>query len=226
MVMIGKLQNNQKASYQKKKLFKLFFLFIKYKYMNHQEQKYWSDFYKNFNLLQPSDFCIFIKNFLRNIINTDKKQLLLDIGCGNGRDSKYLSDMFDVTGIDISCLPSGIENCKFYIADMIEYDKTKYDIIYSRFTFHSITDQQQMNLLKSIKKQNTILCIETRSIKDKETFRVHGNTHFRNLTDIENLKKMLSENGFQILYIEEKRGIAIFNEEDPICIRVICKKTH
>lgn len=197
--------------------------------MNDNENIYWNNFYKNFNYIEPSSFAIFILEYLQllNIAQSNKKFKILDLGCGNGRDSYYLSKKYNVIGIDISNKPQADElndilNCEFVLGDMITYDKTDFNLIYSRFTFHSITDEQQENLIKSIK-PNTILCIETRSIKGLNTFRLHGDSHYRNLTDIDKLKELLFKYNFEISYIVESDGLAIYKSENPICIRVICK---
>ena len=186
--------------------------------MNNIEQSYWTSFYKDFSLVKPSSFAIFILNYFKEY----KYLKLLDTGCGNGRDSYFLSTKFDVTGIDKSNKPKSKLNCNFVLDDMISYDKSNFDIIYSRFSFHSISDELQIKFLKSIKK-NSYLCIETRSDKGKDTNRIFGDCHYRNLTNIDYLKKILNENNFKILYIDESDNFAIYKYENPICIRVICK---
>lgn len=185
--------------------------------MNKDQVNYWNDFYKKFNLKKPSDFAVFINNYF------DSNKKLLDAGCGNGRDSLYLSKKFKVTGIDKSTKMESIENCNFELADFISYDKKDFDIIYSRFTFHSITNEDHQKFLESIQ-PNTYLCIETRSDKGINEFRHHGNDHYRNLTNIDYLKKLLKKNNFSIELIEENQGFAIYKNEDPTCIRVISKK--
>ena len=186
--------------------------------MNNEEVDYWKNFYKNYKNAEPSDFAKFISNYF-----TKNKLKLLDVGCGNGRDSYFLSYKYNVTGIDKSTKPEDKENCEFIQGDMVTFDKSDYDIIYSRFTFHSIPDQLQEDLVKTIK-PNTYLCIETRSDKGLNTHRVHGDTHYRNLTNIDKLKALLEKYNFEILFILESDGVAIYKEEDPVCIRVICKK--
>ena len=59
--------------------------------------KFWDNFYKNFNLRKPTSFGKFVnKNFIR------KKKNLLEVGCGNGRDSFYLSKKVKIISIDKS----------------------------------------------------------------------------------------------------------------------------
>jgi tellurite methyltransferase len=187
--------------------------------MNEIENVYWNDFYKKFNDKTPSAFSIFILEYLKKHNDNFK---ILDVGCGTGKDSYLLSSEHSVTGIDISNQPINNQNCNFVCGDMIKFDKSPYNLIYSRFTLHSITDKQQDDLIKSIS-QDTLLCIETRSNKGENSFRVHGDNHYRNLTCIDKLKNLLNKYNFKILFITESTGVAIYKNEDPICIRVICK---
>lgn len=187
--------------------------------MNINEQNYWKEIYTQKTIpIQHSGFALFIYNYFKN-----KTFNILDCGCGNGRDSYYLSLYNKVHGIDTSNKPEDKENCSFEIADFCNYDKRDYNLIYSRFTFHSISNLQQEIFLESIHK-DTYLCIETRSNKSINITKEYGDNHYRNYTDIEYLVKLLKKYNFNIIYIEENSGFAKFKNEDPICIRVICKK--
>lgn len=97
-------------------------------------------------------------------------------------------------------------------------------MIYSRFTFHSITNEDQCTFLNSITIPGTFLCIETRSDKGENSFRHHGDDHYRNFTNIDYLTNLLIRYNFNILYLKESNNLAIYKTEDPICIRVICIK--
>jgi hypothetical protein len=185
---------------------------------------YWNNFYGNLHngeLSDPSDFCIFVMNYFendQNIIN------VMDAGCGNGRDSYTLAKRYTVTGIDNSgYTPIDVKNCIFKHGDFIEYDKTEFDLIYSRFTFHSITNSQHEVFLKSIKK-NTYLCIETRSDKSSNKDTYYGDSHYRNNTNLKYLENLLKNCDFEIMFIEEGLNMAIYKNENPYCIRSISKK--
>ncbi len=185
--------------------------------------KYWDNFYKkNINFLnEPSNFCIFIMNYFKDYDDL----YILDAGCGNGRDSYYLSKKYNVFGIDISL--KNLENnkkCSFIKSNFCTYNKDNFSLIYSRFTFHSISNKDQEIFLNSINKSGTFLCIETRSDKDINSKRIFGDNHYRNFTNFNYLKKLLEKNNFKILYIKEDKNFAIYKEENPICIRVICIK--
>ena len=185
--------------------------------------KYWDNFYKkNINFLnKPSKFCIFIMNYFKDYNNF----YILDAGCGNGRDSYYLTNKYKVLGIDISLGKlENNEKCKFIKGNFCTYDKDIFNLIYSRFTFHSISNRDQEIFLNSINKSGTYLCIETRSDKDINSKRIFGDNHYRNFTNFDYLEKLLKKNNFEILYSEENNNLALYKEENPICIRVICKK--
>ena len=188
--------------------------------MNSNEIMYWSNFYKNFNESKPSNFALFIVDYFDDF---DVPLRILDVGCGNGRDSYFLSSKYTTTGIDISIVPTNTNaNLQFIQGNMTSIDKTPYNVIYSRFTFHSITNEQQEELVKSIA-PNTFLCIETRSSKDLEEFRVFGDTHYRNLTNMDYLLNLLYKYNFTILFSSESKNVAIYKDENPTCIRIICK---
>lgn len=186
------------------------------------EQKYWNDFYKKFDLSESSNFSKYILNYFSQ--KNDKNLKLLDSGCGNGRDSYFLSYKFYVTGVDNAFKPENKKNCNFVLDNFISYNKDNFDIIYSRFSFHSITNEEHSKFLKSITKPNTYLCIETRSDRDIKNKRFHGDEHYRNFTNLEYLMNLLKEHNFKILFSVESNGFSIYKEEDPVCIRVICRK--
>ena len=74
---------------------------------------YWNNFYSNVHELplEPSDFAFYTVKFLQGLAEKNSYKNILDIGCGNGRDSYFLSSQgYTVTAID-SC--SKIEVDKF-----------------------------------------------------------------------------------------------------------------
>ena len=179
----------------------------------------WENFYKSFDHLLPSNFCLFVQDFFK-----DQHLNVIDCGCGNGRDSYELSKHHQVTGVDLAGSNVSTETCSFIKDNFCTIDKSPYDLIYSRFTFHSIKNEDHLIFLNSIQKKGTYLCIETRSDKGIDSFRYHGNDHFRNFTNLEYLKDLLEQTHFHILYIHESDNLAVYKSENPICIRVICVK--
>ncbi len=181
---------------------------------------YWNRFYKTNNNITSSDFCNFVIDYFKNknILN------IIDCGCGSGRDSYALSNIANVDAID-NCgfLPNNVNNVTFYNDDFVTINKSKYDLIYSRFTFHSITNEQHISFLDTIN-VNSYLAIEARSKKDENNYVFYGKTHYRNYIDIDYLKNILTLKNFEIIYIMEDINFAKYKDENPICIRVLCKK--
>ena len=106
----------------------------------------------------------------------------------------------------------------------IEKIKDEFNLIYSRFTFHSITDEQQVEFLSSITRKGTFICIECRSDKDVDTVREHGDDHFRNFVNFERLHDLLESMNFTVLDSAEGTGFAPYKSEDPVCVRFIAEK--
>jgi len=188
--------------------------------MDSSDKEYWEKFYSNNNNIDCSNFCNFVMNYFKdkNIVN------VLDCGCGNGRDSYALSNSYKVDAVD-NCgfLPTNKNNVNFSTDDFVTIDKSKYDLIYSRFTFHSITNDQHMSFLDTIN-VNSYLVIETRSKRGENDHVFHGKTHYRNYTDLSYLKDVLTLKKFEIMFILEDVNLAKYKNENPVCIRVICKK--
>ena len=153
--------------------------------------KYWLDFYNSnkLNNNECSNFCSFIIDFFKNNSDNNDNNIkhILDAGCGNGRDSLFLSKFYKVTAMD-NCgfTIENTENLNYINDSFISINKDNYDLIYSRFTFHSINNHEHQQFLASIK-DNTYLAIETRSIIGSELNEYYGKTHYRNYTDVEYL---------------------------------------
>lgn len=185
------------------------------------DSEYWKLFYsKNSNdkrLLDPSLFCKFILDHFKNSKNLN----ILDAGCGTGRDAMELAKTHNVVGVDL-IQHTDNQNFTFEQADFCTFNKENFDVIYSRFTYHTISNVQQDIFLDSIKHKTT-LCMEFRSDKSQDILLHFGKTHFRNFINLEHFKNKI-KNRFEIIYLKEDKGFAPFGEEDPICIRTILRK--
>ncbi len=207
-----------------------------------KDKQYWDNYYsKNPPINYPSKFAEDIISYL------DKGKSIVDLGCGNGRDSlHFMNNGLYVIGVDGS--EAAIYNLKmkhgynnninFVCGDFVHsgsiYNK-KYSYFYSRFSLHAINDEKQHILLENIYKhleEGGYLFIEVRSIRDdiygkgKEVGRnaFIFNEHYRRFIVKEELVSELNKLGFNIILAEEKKGFAPFNNEDPIVLRVIAKK--
>ena len=198
--------------------------------------RYWDEYYKKDAAPSfPSPFASYVANKLRT------KQNILEIGCGNGRDSKFFSSKgHHVTGLDRS--GKAIELCKslysdepiefFFgeVTDITKINKKKYDLIYSRFVVHAMSINEELEMLKTsyqLLNNNGQFFIECRSINDplsntgeilSHTERIEG--HYRRFIILEELKQRLIQVGFEIIEAIESNGLANLGEEDPVVIRV------
>ena len=201
---------------------------------------HWDEYYKRDNIPSfPSPFAKYVGNKLGT------KQTILEIGCGNGRDSKFFETQgHQVTGLDRS--GEAIELCKklysyksleFFsgtIADIAKINKKKFDLIYSRFVFHAMSLSEEIEILQTsyqLLNKDGQFFIECRSINDplshkgeilSQTERIDG--HYRRFIIIEEFKQRLIQAGFAITKTTESNGLARFEEEDPVVIRVCAIK--
>ena len=197
---------------------------------------HWDEYYKKDNAPSfPSPFAEYVASTLST------QQNILEIGCGNGRDSKYFSSKgHHVTGLDRSS--TAIELCKnIYSDESIEFffgtitdiaiiSEKKYDLIYARFVIHTMSLKEEVEMLTisyKLLNKNGQFFVECRSINDplsqkgeklSQTERIDG--HYRRFIILEELKKRLSQVGFEVTKTIESNGLAEFEEEDPVVIRV------
>ena len=206
---------------------------------------YWNQYYKkNSEISKPSLFALFVrKNYLKE--NTS----LLDLGCGNGRDSLYFAGQgLKVTAVDASdyaineLAQRNIPNAEFICEDFVKTSliySRQYDYCYSRFSLHAINAAQEDLLLTNVKKSLKPagkFFIEVRSVNDplfgkgapvltergeviKNCF-VY-NEHFRRFIDKKELEEALLSKDYKIEYSEEKTGFAPFGKENPPIIRIV-----
>lgn len=206
----------------------------------------WDSFYgklerePNDALNVPSDFA----KYLTEII--DEKNIILDIGAGQGRDSKYFATLGHcVIAVDQSLASVeiisgfGHPNLKGVQIDisskkdletlrgLIFRERSLESIsllIYCRFLAHAIDRSVLMQLIQfaeEIMLPNELIVFEHRAMpSEKYTF----NEHFRKPIRNEEFITFLNSKFFQVLYEIESFGLAIYGEEDPLIARLIVKR--
>ena len=202
-------------------------------------ENYWDNYYSKKKYQTQSNFAEFIA---LHYFEKDKLQLC-DIGCGNGRDSIYFhSKGVEVTGVDlakdeIDYLNKSYPKIDFICADISNLNTNKkYDIIYSRFSLHSIDKEKEKNLLIWISNSllhNGLVCIECRGLKNElygKGLKIEGEEHiyfyedhYRRFIDYEKLITELNHLGFIIEYSEESTGFSPTKLEDQTFIRIIAR---
>lgn len=201
---------------------------------------HWDEYYKGKELIfEPSDFAVSVsKEF-------DQHVSILEIGCGNGRDSAY----FAKSGNKVTALDPSIEainlcrtkhknkSIQFRISKLPEMESScslTFDVVYSRFCFHAMTDEEEIDNLRAaykVLKPNGRIFIECRSINDplarkgevlSPTERIYG--HYRRFIVMDEMKKRLENVGFKIYRAIESNNLAVLGDENPVVIRVYARK--
>jgi len=100
-----------------------------------------------------------------------------------------------------------------------------FDIIYCRFILHCFPEDIEDHILNSaynLLNNNGLLCIETRS--DKGNLLTCSGDHYRRLINSTGLSNKLIQLGFTVLYLGENDNWSVYNNNNPILIRLVCKK--
>lgn len=207
------------------------------------DKNYWKAIYsKQSEGEQPSLFA----KYIVETIDVENKSII-ELGCGNGRDAIFFANAnAHVTAIDqcdniIELLNhrfQKIDNLCFKCEDFTCLDNnTKYDLIYSRFTLHSISKKQENDVVIWAHRNlnpNGKLCIEVRGQKN-EIYQVGTpvegepdafilNDHYRRFIHFETLCNELKKLGFSLDFAKEQKGFAPYNGTDETYIRVIATK--
>lgn len=177
-------------------------------------KEYWEGFYANNldDIKGPSSFALFCFDRCRG------NESLVDLCCGNGRDSYYFATKLGVVGVDANTQPLNIGRASFVRTTIEEYmlGNTPPDIVYTRFGFHAIAHDAQEQILNWCGRR---LWIECRSDKGEVC-----SGHIRNLVNYTRLLSMLMERDYEVEFCQEARNLALYRGENPVIIRVLAKR--
>jgi SAM-dependent methyltransferase len=209
---------------------------------------YWDKFYESRNSIAfPSPFACTVASDL------DSTAAVVDLGCGNGRDSFFLSRLGNrVLGIDRSAVAVGgnaakaaaLSNPPLFVAiDFFNEEAVRHAVgsffercvdsqrvFYCRFVIHSITEETETRLFSAIQplfRAGDRFFGEFRTTEDAERPKIFGN-HYRRFVDLDEFLKRSRERGFETLYSVKGVGMAKYRGEDPVVARVVLgqKKNH
>jgi bifunctional enzyme CysN/CysC len=203
------------------------------------KSQHWESYYgTTVGSLEPSPFALAVAEFLGDTVD------VIEVGCGNGRDSAYIESLgHRVVAIDASHAAVNLARrvhrgtrVEFHAGVLAEFasDWTKsFDILYSRFVIHAMTELEELALLRDaheVLRPGGLLLIECRSINDplaregevlSPTERVAG--HYRRFIVLEDFLDRLAAEGFTVEQYVEAQGLAPHGHEDPVVIRVFCR---
>jgi tellurite methyltransferase len=208
------------------------------------DEAYWAQYYETG--VAPDEPSLFAQYVLGKYVHPGDS--MIEFGCGNGRDARFFAaNGIDVVAVDL-CAPEIKElvekngtrpNLHYKIGDFTELEASEksFDVVYSRFTLHSVNAEGQERALRW-SQENLLklgrLCIETRGQKN-EIYKlgdsVEGekdafiyNNHYRRFVDFNEFKTEITETGLKIIEGSEQTGFAPFEDTDYHFIRVIAQK--
>ena len=192
------------------------------------ELNYWSSYYEQKNCTSdqdPSKFARFVRAMLKNKINT-----VLEVGSGSGRDAYFLGRFYGVHAIDLACKPTDTPSVTFHQGSMTDITGV-HDLLYSRFSLHSVSEDVEEMVLDFAKKQCSYIAIEARSTNDalaneqtcNNAETSYAAAHYRRYMNLNSMVQKLTSRGFEILYAEESDLFAPYKDDKPFCVRIIAK---
>ncbi len=202
---------------------------------------YWNEVYvaKKGVPCNPSDFA---QSILPAI---DTSHTLVELGCGNGRDSFYFARN-DIKTIALDLSAKAIElnssschdNITFQVADFTALENGQFENIgnvYSRFTLHSVDHKSYLRTIdwctNNLLPGSGMLFLEARTINDplygqgtnvgKDEF---VTTHYRRFAHIKDVMNDLKERGFHVIHASENFTDSWYKDDHAVVYRITAKK--
>ena len=213
------------------------------------DKNYWEEYYKLHGRdKEISDSSSFAKFVLKNFFS-ERKFNIVELGSGNGRDAIFFaSNGHNVIAIDQSTKVINIQkqnlhnkfamNLHSKAQDFVKEDYSTYekiDVFYSRFTIHSISKSDELELLPRIYdnlESKGLFCVEVRTINDplfgvgefcgENTFMTDN--HKRRFIDTKVFREQVLDLGFKELYFIEENNLSIYKNDNPVLMRIILQK--
>lgn len=201
------------------------------------KNNHWNKYYNLHDKpFEKSDFAVFSLDYI------EKGQRLIDIGCGNGRDSVFFKEHGLTTlGIDYSSVAiqnlSKYEskNLKFKQLDVSKITKVLkneyFDVCYCRFFIHSIKEENEEILFDWIDTNvEKLLLIETRVV-DKN-YESSNQDHYRRPSDPKVLINKIQSIGFKLEFEKVSNNFSIYKDnygnldikKSPELLRIVARK--
>lgn len=207
------------------------------------DKRYWEEYYNRKEKIDigfdnPSDFALFVLDNL-----TESHKNIVELGCGNGRDSIFfVENNKKVLAIDQCKNTTTVLNKIFDNMKSISLDFTRLplnldfvpDVVYSRFTLHSIDEggeDRTIDWAGKVLQNGGLFCLEARTVLDplcgqgenrgKNTW---FTDHYRRFVVAEEIIEKLEDNNFEVIYKVEQNNLAVYKDDNPVVLRLICRK--
>lgn len=211
------------------------------------QNSYWNGYYRSGGVPElPSQFALFVAGELASGA-VEPVAAVLDIGCGNGRDSVFFAQLgHAIGGLDRS--EQAIAACSARLSAMprsssakavfqsgcaesgaIEALAGEFEgplLVYSRFFFHAVDDAAEAEILGRIGtllvQRGGTLAVEFRTIHDSDGTRETG-AHYRRYVDPAAYAARLADSGLQVSWQAQGRGMAKYRSDDAHVARILAR---
>lgn len=202
-----------------------------------QDRLYWADFYAHDHDFEPSGFAHHL------LERGQLPHLVIDLGCGEGRDSvAFAAAGHRVLGLDRSAGALAqahrreghgvhFEDCDLTnaaaLADQIRSFRGPTPnrvLFYGRALLTSMSREGQQSLLQTLEQQaepGDLLALELRTDKDHGRHKAHFRAYRRLQAAAALIEEIESPNGWTVLEHLESTGLAPYQKEDPVVLRLI-----
>jgi hypothetical protein len=210
------------------------------------EEIYWANFYAHAKHAGGSTFFDFVNG------REDTPNVVIDIGCGDGRDSfAFGTAGRTVTGLDRSHVAvayadrhakelglgdrvgfrgvdvSDTATLTGVLREVLDASPDAPVLYYLRFFLHSIPEDVQEGLLgviDALARPGDMFAAEFRTDQDQARKHVHRK-HYRRYQNGQAFGVALREKyGFDLLHEQESTGLSPYGEEDPMLYRIIARR--
>ncbi|MDQ4086199.1 MAG: class I SAM-dependent methyltransferase [Actinomycetota bacterium] len=176
---------------------------------------------------------------------SDGPALVVDVGCGNGRDTRHFADHgHPVLGLDYS--PAALACARDLLGERSEERRLRAAdlndvraplllgaelaaretsvVLYARFVAHAVDDHAREGLWRLgalTLRRGGRMYLEFRTERDRATAHVFEDQHDRRYLDPQEVAVELKRHGGVVVHREEGRGLAPFGPEDPHICRMV-----
>ena len=216
-----------------------------------RNRQHWNTYYQRRSESEP--WSILPSQFAAFVANETSPGRLLEVGCGNGRDSLFFSSVgFQVTAADYAL--KAVELCqsraeqtglRLEVLQLNVYDLPQlmraagkfpaaFDVVYARFFLHAVTKIGERNFWRfcaAVLKKNGKCFVEFRTEHDRRaeagaklSDNERADGHYRRFVSIQDVKEEASKHQLVTTFEAAGTGMAAFRGEDPHVGRLVLTK--